>query len=141
MGLVLTAGQDSQKNHSIGILRDDDDAFPFRNTPKFDMQEAYISARIPIGNGPVLKVGKFVTLLGYEVIESPLNLNYSRGYLFSLAHPAHDDGRARLVLVHGPAQRAGGAGARMGPLQYGQFRPVGHGTDRVHADRRICPPR
>jgi hypothetical protein len=87
MGLVLTAGQDSQKNHSIGILRDDDDAFPFRNTPKFDVQEAYISTRIPIGNGPVLKVGKFVTLLGYEVIESPLNLNYSRGYLFSLAIP------------------------------------------------------
>ena len=72
MGLVLTAGQDSQKNHSIGILRDDDDAFPFRNTPWFDIQEAYISGRIPIGNGPVLKVGKFVTLLGYEVIESPL---------------------------------------------------------------------
>ncbi len=87
MGLVLTAGQDSQKNHSIGILRDSDDAFPFRNTPKFDIQEAYISGRIPIGNGPVLKVGKFVTLLGYEVIESPLDLNYSRGYLFTLAIP------------------------------------------------------
>jgi hypothetical protein len=87
MGLVLTAGQDSQKNHSIGILRDDNDAFPFRNTPRFDVEEAYISARIPIGNGPVVKVGKFVTLLGYEVIESPLNLNYSRGYLFNLATP------------------------------------------------------
>ena len=87
VGLVLTAGLDAQKNHSIGILRDDDDAFPFRNTPWFDLQEAYISGRIPIGNGPVLKVGKFVTLLGYEVIESPNNLNYSRGYLFSLAIP------------------------------------------------------
>jgi hypothetical protein len=87
MGLALTAGQDAQKNHSIGILRDDNDAFPFRNTPVFDVQEAYISARIPIGNGPVLKVGKFVTLLGYEVIESPANLNYSRGYLFGLAIP------------------------------------------------------
>ena len=87
MGLVLTAGKDAQKNHSIGLLRDDDDAFPFRNTPVFDVQEAFISARIPIGNGPVVKVGKFVTLLGYEVIESPLNLNYSRGYLFGLAIP------------------------------------------------------
>jgi hypothetical protein len=87
MGLVLTAGQDAQKNHSIGILRGDDDAFPFRNTPWFDLQEAYISARIPLGNGPVLKVGKFVSLLGYEVIESPLNLNYSRDYLFNLASP------------------------------------------------------
>ena len=34
-----------------------------------------------------VKVGKFVTLLGYEVIESPSNLNYSRGYLFGLAIP------------------------------------------------------
>jgi hypothetical protein len=81
MGLVLTAGLDAQKNHSLGILRDDDDVFPFRNTPKYDVQEAYVSARIPVGNGPVLKLGKFVTLLGYEVIESPSNLNYSRGYL------------------------------------------------------------
>jgi len=87
VGLVLTAGQDSRKNHSIGILRDDNDAFPFNNTPWFDIQEAYVSGRIPIGNGPVLKLGKFVALLGYEVIESPLNLNYSRGYLFSFAIP------------------------------------------------------
>src|SRR5262245_53434950 len=87
MGLVLNAGMDAQKNHSIGILRTDTDSFPFRNTPWFDIEEAYISGRIPIGNGPVLKLGKFVTLIGYEVIESPLNLNYSRDFLFSLAIP------------------------------------------------------
>ncbi len=87
MGVVLTAGQDSQKNHSIGMLRSDTDTFPFRNTPWFDVQEAYISARAPIGNGPQIKVGKFVTLLGSEVIESPLDLQYSRGYLFTFAIP------------------------------------------------------
>jgi hypothetical protein len=87
MGLVITAGEDAQKNHSIGILREETDAFPFRNTPWFDLQEAYISGRIPVGNGLVLKAGKWVTLLGYEVIESPSNLNFSRGYLFTLAIP------------------------------------------------------
>jgi hypothetical protein len=87
VGLVAAAGEDARKNHSIGVLREEDDAFPFRNTPWFDLEEAYLTARIPVGNGPVLKVGKFVTLLGYEVIESPNNLNYSRGYLFSLAIP------------------------------------------------------
>lgn len=87
MGLVLTVGQDSQKNHSIGILRNNTDAFPFRNTPWFDLQEAYISGRVPIGEGPVVKVGKFVGLLGYEVIEGPSNLNYSRGFLYSFAVP------------------------------------------------------
>jgi hypothetical protein len=86
-GVVLGWGQDPQKNHSIGLLRDSDDVFPFRNTSWFDPQEVYISGRAPIGNGPVLKLGKFVTLLGYEVIESPSNLNYSRGYLFTFAVP------------------------------------------------------
>jgi Putative beta-barrel porin-2, OmpL-like. bbp2 len=91
-GVVLTAGQDAQKNHSIGLLRSETDVFPFRNTPWFDLQEAYISARIPIGAGPVIKAGKFVTLLGSEVIESPSNLNYSRGYLFTLAIPLTSTG-------------------------------------------------
>src|SRR5260221_371771 len=32
-------------------------------------------------------MGKFVTFLGYEVIESPANLNFSRGLLFTNAIP------------------------------------------------------
>jgi len=92
MGLVLTGGNDSQKNHSIGILRNETDTFPFRNTPWFDVEEAYITGRVPIGNGPQLKVGKFVALEGYEVIESPNNLNYSRGFLFGLAVPFTNTG-------------------------------------------------
>src|SRR5262245_50205123 len=48
MGLVMTAGMDAQKNHSIGIFRSEDDAFPFRNTPWFDLQEAFVTARIPV---------------------------------------------------------------------------------------------
>jgi hypothetical protein len=86
-GLVVTGGQDAQKNHAIGIFRDDDDAFPFRNTAKVDLQEAYGSYRIPVGSGLTLKAGKFATVHGYEVIESPNNLNFSRSFLFSFATP------------------------------------------------------
>jgi len=91
-GLVLTAGipgtsNDSQKNHALGIFRGDDDQFAFRNTPNFDLQEAYGSYQIPIGNGLTLKAGKWVTLLGYEVIEAPNNLNFSRSYLFTFSTP------------------------------------------------------
>ena len=86
-GLVITGGQDAQKNHAIGIFRDDNDAFPFRNTAKFDLQEAYAAYRIPVGSGLTVKAGKFVTLLGYEVIEAPNNLNFSRSFLFGLAIP------------------------------------------------------
>jgi len=86
-GLVVTAGQDAQKNHSLGLFRDEDDEFPFRNTPHFDVQEAYVSVKIPLGSGITIKGGKWVSLLGYEVIESPNNLNFSRGILFNLAGP------------------------------------------------------
>ncbi len=86
-GLVVTAGIDSQKNHALGIFRGPDDQFAFRNTEKFDLQEAYGSYQIPIGEGLTVKAGKFVTLLGYEVIEAPNNLNFSRGFLFSFAIP------------------------------------------------------
>jgi hypothetical protein len=91
-GIVLTAGipgttNDSQKNHALGIFRDDDDVFPFRNTANFDLQEAYGMYKIPVGSGLTVKAGKFVTLLGYEVIESPNNLNFSRSFLFSFAIP------------------------------------------------------
>jgi hypothetical protein len=86
-GLVVTGGQDAQKNHAIGIFRDDNDAFPFRNTAKVDLQEAYLSYKIPVGSGLTVKAGKFVTLLGYEVIESPNNLNFSRSNLFVFSSP------------------------------------------------------
>src|SRR6266480_1993904 len=107
-GLVLTAGIDSQKNHSIGIFRDEDDAFPFRNTAKFDLQEAYVSGLVPLGSGLTVKGGKFVSLLGYEVVESPNNLNFSRGYLFSLATPlAHTGALLSYTLTEWLSVAAG----------------------------------
>jgi len=51
------------------------------------LEQAYVQFRAPIGNGIDFKVGKFVTLLGYEVIESPANINFTRGLLFTFAIP------------------------------------------------------
>ncbi|MEZ0298470.1 MAG: outer membrane beta-barrel protein [Candidatus Methylacidiphilales bacterium] len=58
-------------------------------TPGGDLflEQAYVSLRVPVGNGLDFKIGKFVTLLGYEIIESPGNLNFSRGFLFTNAIP------------------------------------------------------
>jgi hypothetical protein len=84
-GLVATAGEDARKNHAVGIFRDLED-LP-RDTKPFDLQEAYLSYKVPLGSGLTVKAGKFVTLLGYEVIESPNNLNFSRSFLFGLAIP------------------------------------------------------
>jgi len=87
-GVVVTAGLDSQKNHSLGIFRDSDDGAPFyRNTPKYDLPEAYASYLVPVGQGLTLKAGKWATLIGYEVYESPKNLNFSRSFLYTLGTP------------------------------------------------------
>jgi hypothetical protein len=84
-GLVVTGGEDVQFNHAIGIFRDADDAPS--DTEKVDLQEAYLSYKVPVGAGLTLKAGKFVSPFGYEVIESPNNLNFSRGFLFTFATP------------------------------------------------------
>jgi opacity protein-like surface antigen len=51
------------------------------------LEQALVKFRIPVGNGLDIYMGKFVTFLGYEVIESPANLNFSRGLLFTNAIP------------------------------------------------------
>ncbi len=53
----------------------------------FDYQEAYVQYIAPIGNGLDLRIGRMNTLIGYEVIESPLNPNFSRSFLFGLGEP------------------------------------------------------
>jgi Putative beta-barrel porin-2, OmpL-like. bbp2 len=92
-GAVITAGVDSQKNHSLGIFRDADDGAPlYRNTEKFDLVEAYASYLIPLGSGLTIKAGKWGTLIGYEVYESPKNLNFSRSFLYTLGTPYTNTG-------------------------------------------------
>jgi hypothetical protein len=87
-GAVITYGLDSQKNHSLGIFRDLDDSAPlYRNTARFDLAEAYASFLVPLGEGLLVKAGKWATLIGYEVYESPKNLNFSRSFLYTLGTP------------------------------------------------------
>jgi len=57
------------------------------NTSGLALEQALVKFRVPVGNGLDIYAGKFVTLLGYEVIESPANLNFSRGLLFTNAIP------------------------------------------------------
>jgi len=47
------------------------------------LEQAYVSIRAPVGNGWDFKVGKFVSILGYEVIERPANMNTTYGILFN----------------------------------------------------------
>jgi hypothetical protein len=63
------------------------------------IKEAYFSYLAPVGSGLQVDVGKFVTPLGAEVIESKDNWNYSRGLLFNYAIPLNHFGmRAKYTF-------------------------------------------
>jgi hypothetical protein len=62
------------------------------NNSGLALEQALVKFRVPVGNGLDIYVGKFVTFLGYEVIESPANLNFSRGLLFTNAIPLTNTG-------------------------------------------------
>jgi len=56
------------------------------------VEQAYVDFRAPVGNGIDFKVGRFVALAGYEVIERPANLNITYGNLFQNAIPLYHQG-------------------------------------------------
>ena len=57
-----------------------------------NIQQAYLTAVLPVGSGLTLDVGEFVTHMGNEVIESKDNWNYSRSLLFAYAIPYYHTG-------------------------------------------------
>jgi hypothetical protein len=68
---------------------------PYGTTPYntlTNFQQAYLTVVIPVGAGLTFDVGKFVTHMGYEVIESKDNWNYSRSLLFAWAVPYYHTG-------------------------------------------------
>ncbi len=52
-----------------------------------NVEDAYLTAVVPWGNGLTINAGKLVTHMGGEVIETPGNINYSRSILFAYAIP------------------------------------------------------
>jgi hypothetical protein len=55
----------------------------------FSVKDAYVSLRVPAGNGLDFKVGSFSTVIGYESFESYLNPNYSRSFGWQLEPTQH----------------------------------------------------
>jgi hypothetical protein len=56
---------------------------------EFDLTQAYLTYTAPVGTGINLQAGRFVTLLGAEVIPTYANQNFneSRGLIFTLGEP------------------------------------------------------
>jgi hypothetical protein len=80
----LTAGSTvPQVTASAGLFRSDSGG------EDFDLQQAYVSYIAEVGRGLRLDAGKFITSMGYEVIEGydGYNDNYTRSFLFGYAIP------------------------------------------------------
>ena len=78
-------GADSGLIHSNGL-------FDWYDTPRdpenqWDLNQLYADIGIPIGNGLRIRFGKFVTLLGWEVINPTGNALYSHSYSFGFGIP------------------------------------------------------
>jgi len=67
------------QNRSANVNNGDNDS---QNSNSLFLEQAYVSIRAPVGNGWDFKVGKFVSILGYEVIERPANMNVTYGLLW-----------------------------------------------------------
>lgn len=53
------------------------------------LKQAYVSLRVPVGNGLDFKIGQFDPIIGYETSDSYSNPNFSRGLGFTLEPFGH----------------------------------------------------
>jgi hypothetical protein len=82
----LTAGQTLPRVAAAsGLFRDPDTG----EAENFDLQQAYVTWNAPVGRGLRVDFGKYVTHLGYEVIQGydGWNDNFSRSLLFGYTIP------------------------------------------------------
>ncbi|TAJ80327.1 porin, partial [bacterium] len=82
-----------------------------RHESSMELREAFLTYTVPVGAGLQIKGGKFVTLMGTEVIPAPgsPNPNISRSFLFNFAIPFTHTGvllsypvTSMLTLMGGP---------------------------------------
>jgi hypothetical protein len=57
---------------------------PGTSNDEVDLQELYAEYILPVGNGLKVQFGRINTLIGYEVIQSWDNPNFSRSFMFGL---------------------------------------------------------
>jgi len=92
---ALTSENKAQAGFRADVMIGEDASYFINRTPNAGyntnnnsnslfLEQAYASIRAPVGNGWDFKVGKFVSPLGYEVIERPANMNITYGILFNV---------------------------------------------------------
>jgi len=93
---VTFGGSVSRVTAAAGLFRDDSG-----RAGDLDIHQAFASYLAPLGHGLRIDAGKFVTHIGYEVVDGydGFNDNHSRGLLFGFAEPVtHTGVRFTYVL-------------------------------------------
>jgi len=91
-------GTDDAQIHSDGMLDNRGNTANQTNANnngpdnQYDIVQADLLFRVPVGNGLNITVGKFATLLGYEYINPTLNAFYTHSYLFTFGIPLTQTG-------------------------------------------------
>ncbi len=100
-------GGDTRYTHAAGLLQnttsDQGTADPARHS--LDLLESTARLRLPVGNGLVVKFGRFVTPLSAEVIDATGNAFYSHSFLFNYASPFTHVG-VKLDYLRSPTRLA-----------------------------------
>ncbi|HTY00771.1 MAG TPA: porin [Bacteroidota bacterium] len=65
------------------------------------LQQAFATAVLPVGSGLTLDAGKFFTGMGYEVVKTKDNFNYSRSFSFAWSIPYYHVGVRATYPVTG----------------------------------------
>jgi hypothetical protein len=78
-------GADSGLIHANGLT----DWYDGPRDPEnqLDLTQLYVDIAVPVGNGLLVRVGKFVTLISQEVIDPEGNSLYSHSFLFTFSAP------------------------------------------------------
>lgn len=71
------------------------------------IRQAYVALNAPVGNGVVLKMGVWDTIVGYEVNDNPENPNFSRSFGYGLEPFAHTGLLASYQLCESVSAVAG----------------------------------
>jgi hypothetical protein len=90
----LIYGYDTARFHAHGLdwYSDCPDEDLDEDLLQLDLTQAFVDVNVPVGNGLLVRLGKFVTPLGYETIDPTTTPLYSRGYLFGFAKPFTNTG-------------------------------------------------
>lgn len=81
--MAWTYGADSRFMHSNGLFDEEN------GNNQIDLTELYGEVVVPVGNGLKVKVGKFITPLGYEYVNPSQNAFYSHSFIFGLVPFSH----------------------------------------------------